>query len=155
MKIAVIGSGTAGILSLAHCLSFFPKEYSITSIYDPNIPMLGIGESTSTQIPLTLFYATGLNLLDMPDELDMTVKHGVKYVNWREEDFFTKIPPPFYAIHFNNFSLKTFAFKQFEEKWNNRFSVIEGEINSVVDFNDKVTITMANKDLHQYDYVIA
>jgi len=154
MKIAVIGSGTAGILSLAHCLSFFPKEYSITSIYDPNIPMLGIGESTSTQIPLTLFYATGLNLLDMPDELDMTVKHGVKYVNWREEDFFTKIPPPFYAMHFNNFSLKTFAFKQFEEKWNSRFSVIEGEINNVVDFNDKVIITMANKNSHQYDYVI-
>ena len=154
MKIAVIGSGTAGILSLSHCLAFFPKQWEVTSIYDPNIPMLGIGESTSTQIPLTLFYATGLNLLDMPSELDMTVKHGVKYVNWRQTEFFTKIPPPYYAMHFNNFSLKDFAFKKFKEKWNNRFKIIEGEIDSVIDVNDNVSITMSNSDLYQYDYVI-
>lgn len=154
MKIAVIGSGTAGILSLAHCLAFFPKDWQVTSIYDPNIPMLGIGESTSTQIPQTLFYATGLNLLDMPNELDMTVKHGVKYVNWREDNFFTKIPPPYYAMHFNNFSLKEFAFKQFEKKWNTRFLTIEGEIITMHNQVDSVTVTLSNHESHDFDYVI-
>lgn len=154
MNIAVIGTGTAGILSLAHCLALFPKEWKITSIHDPNIPMLGIGESTSTQIPLTLFYATGLNFLDMSSELDMTVKHGVKYVNWRDADFFTKIPPPHYAMHFNNFSLKEFAFTKFKEKYNDRFSVIEGEITAVTDINNLVTVSLTDQTFYQYDYVI-
>ena len=152
-KIAVIGSGTAGILSLAHCLAFFPKEWQVVSIYDPNIPILGIGESTSTQIPLTLFYATGLNFLDYSKELDLTIKHGVKYKNWREEDFFTKIPPPYYAIHFNNFSLKEFCFRQFKEKYNDRFSILEGRIEGVSNLPNKVEIEIADTT-YNFDYVI-
>lgn len=152
-KIAVIGSGTAGVMSVAHCLAFFPKDWEIVSIYDPAIPMLGIGESTSTQIPLTLFYATDLNFLDYSKELDLTIKHGVRYINWREEEFFSKIPPPHYAIHFNNFSLKEFAFKRFEEKWKDRFSFIEGKIEDVQNLSDCVSISVADKQ-YTFDYLI-
>jgi hypothetical protein len=153
-KIAVIGTGTAGVVSIAHCLAFFPQEWEVTSIYDPNIPMLGIGESTSTQIPLTLFYGADLNLLDGAEELDATIKHGVKYVNWRETDFFTKIPPPFYAMHFNNFKLKDFAFERFEKRWGDKFKKVEGEITKIVDFNEKVTVTLADNTEHYFDYLI-
>jgi len=152
-KIAVIGSGTAGTLSLAHCLAFFPEEWQVVSIYDPNIPILGIGESTSTQIPLTLFYATGFNFLDYSKELDSTIKHGVKYINWRENDFFTKIPPPYYAMHFNNFSLKEFCFQQFQKKYNNRFSIIEDRIKNVTNLPKKVAVE-TSKDTYKFDYVI-
>lgn len=153
-KVAVIGTGTAGIVSLSHCLAFLTQDWEVTSIYDPNIPMLGIGESTSTQIPLSLFYGTGLNMLDGAPDLDLTVKNGVKYVNWREEDFFTKIPPPFAAMHFNNFKLKDFAFKKFKEKWNSKFNIIEGKITNIVDFNDKVTVSLDNNESHSFDYLI-
>jgi len=152
-RIAIIGSGTAGIMSLAHCLAFFPKDWEVVSIYDPNIPMLGIGESTSIQIPVTLFYATDLNFLDYGKELDLTIKHGVKYVNWREKDFFTKIPPPHYAIHFNNFSLKDFAFKRFQEKWPHRFSFIEGKIDKIENLPEYASITVLNEQ-HKFDYII-
>lgn len=152
-KIAVIGSGTAGILSLAHCLAFFPKDWEVISVYDPDIPMLGIGESTSTQLPLTLFYATDLNFLEYSKELDLTIKHGVKYVNWREHEFFTKIPPPHYAIHFNNFSLKDFAFKRFKEKWKDRFSFIEGKIENLKNLPECVSATVSDKE-YTFDYLI-
>lgn len=152
-KIAVLGTGTAGILSLAHCLAFFPKEWEVVSINDPSIPILGIGESTSTQIPLTLFYATDLNFLEYSKELDLTIKHGVRYVNWREHEFFTKIPPPHYAIHFNNFSLKDFAFKRFNEKWKNRFSIIEGTAENIENLAEHVSLTVSNKK-YTFDYLI-
>lgn len=153
-KIAIIGTGTAGIVSISHCLAFLPKDWEVTSIYDPNIPMLGIGESTSTQIPLTLYHGTGLNLLDGAPDLDATIKHGVKYSNWRENDFFTKIPPPFYAMHFNNFKLKDYAFERFGHRWGSKFKTVLGEITNIVDFNDKVTITLADKTEHYFDYLI-
>lgn len=153
-NIAVIGTGTAGVVSLAHCLAFFTSDWKVTSVYDPNIPMLGIGESTSTQIPTTLFYGTDLNFLQDQDELDSTVKHGVKYVNWRKNDFFTKIPPPFYAMHFNNFKLKDFAFNRFQTKWGDRFEILEGEIKSLENLQGKAVIDLADGSSHDFDYII-
>ena len=153
-NIAVLGTGTAGVVSLAHCLAFFPSEWKVTSVYDPNIPMLAIGESTSTQIPTTLFYGADLNFLQDMSELDSTIKHGVKYVNWREKDFFTKIPPPFYAMHFNNFKLKDFAFKRFTEKWGEKFNTLEGEISSLDNLKEKAVINFADGTSNDFDYII-
>ena len=97
-NIAVIGTGTAGVVSLAHCLAFFTSDWKVTSVYDPNIPMLGIGESTSTQIPTTLFYGTDLNFLQDQDEsiiiaLEMNDFNLVKTYNsnfWKIQEL--KIP---------------------------------------------------------------
>ena len=50
MKIAVLGVGTAGITSLCHLLGWLPSTVEITSIYDPNIKILGIGESSTPDI---------------------------------------------------------------------------------------------------------
>ena len=48
MKIAVIGTGTAGILSIAFVLAYAPEPVEVYSIHNPKKPILGIGESTST-----------------------------------------------------------------------------------------------------------
>jgi hypothetical protein len=45
--IAVMGIGTAGLLSLAQLLSHCSSEWQIISIHDPNTPILGIGETTN------------------------------------------------------------------------------------------------------------
>ena len=50
MKIAIIGTGTAGILSIAF-VSNIHQNHEVYSIHNPKKPILGIGESTSTQIP--------------------------------------------------------------------------------------------------------
>ena len=73
MKIAIIGTGTAGILSIAFVLAYSPEPVEVYSIHNPKKPILGIGESTSTQIPGVLFDSIGFTLLENANELDATV----------------------------------------------------------------------------------
>jgi len=151
--IAVIGTGTAGVTTLSHLLAHLSEYTTIYSVYDPKIPMLGIGESTTTQIPESLYYGADLNLLSDGDKLDATVKHGVRYVNWRPHDVYTYIPPPHYAMHFNNFKLKEVCFEKFKEKWGNRFQIIEGEITNLLNRENHVTCTISGNQI-EFDYVI-
>lgn len=153
MNIAVIGTGTAGVMSLSHLLAWLPHNFTITSIYNPKIPMLGIGESTSTSIPKTLFYGTDFNLLTDAHELDATVKHGVKYSNWREHDVYTALPPPNYAMHFNNFKLRDVSFGKFRKKWKQKFVEVTGEIKNLQDTGDYVSIIVDEVE-YRFDYVI-
>ena len=115
MKIAVVGTGTAGILSLSFLLAYPPSPIEVYSIHNPKKPILGVGESTSTQIPITLYDAINFNLLEDSQELDATLKLGVKFSDWREKDFYGHITPVSYGMHFDNQSLKGFAFKKFQE----------------------------------------
>jgi hypothetical protein len=153
-KIAVLGTGTAGITSLCHLLAWLPgNDWEITSINDPNIPMLGIGESTTVSIPLALYYGAGLNLLMDSELLDSTIKTGVKYVNWRDHDINSIIHPPHYAVHFNNFKLKEVCFPRFKEKWGEKFQIVEGTINGMQNLHDKVKCDI-DGIAYDFDYLI-
>lgn len=151
--IAIVGTGTAGVTALSHCLAHAPLDYKIISIHDPDTPMLGIGESTTTQIPESLYSGAGINMLVDADELDATVKHGVKYVNWRSTEIYTRIPPPHYAMHFNNFKLKEVCFSKFKEKWGSKFEIIEGKISELVGNTDNVTCDISGTS-YKFDYLI-
>jgi hypothetical protein len=153
LKIGVIGTGTAGITTLSHLLAWLPETCTVTSISDPNSPILGIGESTTTSIPESLYYGTDLNFAVDKDLLDSTVKHGVKYVNWRDSDFYTVIPPPHYAMHFDNFKLKEVCFKKFKDKWGDKFSIINGTIDDINNQPDVISCFIDNKQ-YQFDYLI-
>ena len=153
MKIAVIGVGTAGLTSLSHCLAWLPKEYNVYSIHDPSTPILGIGESTGTAIPQTLYQGARFTLLRDAEELDATVKHGVKYTGWREQDFYSNIVPPHQAMHFNNFKLKEFCFKRFQEIYSNRFQEIHTKILDITQ-DDTSAIVVTDADQLKFDYII-
>jgi hypothetical protein len=153
MKVAVLGVGTAGLTSLSHCLAQLSKDWTVYSISDPATPILGIGESTTPLIPGQLYNGARFTLMEDADELDATVKYGVKYVGWREKDFFSHILPPNHAIHFNNFKLKEFCFKRFEERWKEKFKIIYGNINKVENKNSHAEVVV-QEQLHQFDYVI-
>lgn len=153
MKIAVLGIGTAGLTSLSHCLAHLDESWTVYSISDPATPMLGIGESTTPIIPGQLYNGARFTLLKDSDELDATVKHGVKYVGWRENDFFSNIVPPHHAIHFNNFKLKDFCFKRFKEKWNDKFVDVYGNITHLVN-NFKFATVVLSGAIMDFDYVI-
>lgn len=152
-KIAVIGVGTAGLTSLSHCLSQSDPMWEVVSISDPSIPILGIGESTTNAIPANLFYGARFSLLRDADLLDATVKHGVKYVDWRDHDIFSRIAPPTHGIHFNNFKLKEFCFIRFKEIWKDKFLEIYGKIEHIDNNDTNVSITIDNEVL-KFDYVI-
>jgi hypothetical protein len=153
MKIAVLGVGTAGLTSLAHCLAHLDESWTVYSISDPSTPILGIGESTTPMIPGQLFNGTRFTLMQDSDELDATVKYGVKYVGWRKKDFFSNILPPNHAIHFNNFKLKEFCFNRFVSLWQDKFQTIYGNISNVVNDKNNVAVTV-DTVTHYFDYVI-
>lgn len=155
-KIAVIGSGTAGILSICHMLTYL-TDCVIYSINDPKIPSVGIGESTNPVFWHTLVKCLELKekvLFDSGD-LDATVKYGTLYKDWREEDFLN----PFfgvgdhYAIHFNAYKLKDFVFNILRKKYNVRFIEIEGNVNSIEQSINSVNVNINNQS-HIFEYVI-
>ena len=171
MKIAVIGTGTAGILSIAFTLSYFDPEQKrvqrilgeyndwfnlepveVYSIYDPNKAILGIGESTSTQIPSVLSDCIDFSLLENSHELDATIKLGVKFSNWRENDFYSHIMPVNYAMHFNNHSIKDYTFNQFRKKYQNFYEIL-GNVDKLVSKKESVSV-IVNDINYNFDYVI-
>ena len=152
-RIVVLGVGTAGITSLCHLLAFLPEDWQVFSIYDPETPILGIGESTTTAIPTSLYLRTGFTLLEDRDQLDATVKNGVKYTGWREQNFFSKLVPPGHGIHFNNFRLKDFAFESFSQRWGDKFQIITGKISSLENSDRSATVIMGDEK-HKFDWVV-
>ena len=83
MKIAVLGCGTAGVVSVCHWLNYGIKV-EVNCIYDQDIKTLGIGESTNVNLPNDLFLGSGFSMFENSNELDATVKYGVKYTGWKD-----------------------------------------------------------------------
>ena len=151
MKIAIIGTGTAGILSIAFVLAYAPEPIEVYSIHNPKKPILGIGESTSTQIPGVLYDSIGFTLLENANKLDATTKLGVKFSNWREQEFYSHIMPVSYAMHFDNHSIKEYTFKKFKRFEN--FNEIHGNVDNLKNEEDKAVATIDGVS-HEFDYVI-
>ena len=151
MKIAIIGTGTAGILSIAFVLAYAPETIEVYSIHNPKKPILGIGESTSTQIPGVLCDSIGFTLLEDSDQLDATFKLGVKFSDWRKKEFYSHIMPVSYAMHFDNHSIKEYTFKKFKRFEN--FNEIHGNVDNLKNEEDKAVATIDGVS-HEFDYVI-
>ena len=149
MKIAVLGCGTAGVVSVCHWLNYGIKV-EVNCIYDQDIKTLGIGESTNVNLPNDLFLGSGFSMFENSNELDATAKYGVKYTGWNDKDFYSHIIPPQYGIHFNNFKLKEVIFPKLKNK---KFKEIVGHIDSVETKDNLVNIKV-NNEIYFYDYVI-
>ena len=139
MKIAVIGTGTAGILSISFLLAYTKESIEVYSIYNPKKSILGIGESTSTQIPTILSDCIDFSLLENSGELDATLKLGVKFTDWRDKEFFSHMMPVNYAMHFDNHSIKEFTFKKIKEIYKN-FNEIHGNVDKLISSKDEVKV---------------
>jgi tryptophan halogenase len=152
-KIAVIGRGTAGIQALCHLLAFVPNDFHIYSIYDPDIPFLGIGESTNPSFTSALFY--GLDFLISEDlaSLGGTYKYGTKLVNWRHEPFVNPFVSGFVGIHFDTFLLADFAYSRLHSLWRGKFSVLTGTVLSLATRDDFAFVRLDDEEL-SFDYVV-
>lgn len=153
MKLAVIGVGTAGVQSLSYFCAWLGSEWEITSIYDPNINILGIGESSTPRLPQCLYMGSGFSFGQDAHELDATIKHYVKYVNWREHDIYSVIDTGSYGIHFNNGKLKDFVFNRLTSIWGDKFNVVTGNVTNLENVDRKVKVVVDEKEFI-YDYVI-
>jgi len=152
MKIAILGSGTVGVMSVCHFLRYIPNS-NITCIYDLNKPILGIGESSNVHLPQLLWESVKYNVFINSKELSSTIKMGVLYKNWRKKDFFSPILPIQYAMHFDNFKLAEKIFERCKKMYKNRFNILHNNVIELKQSNEKVTIIF-NKEKKDFDYVI-
>jgi len=87
-EIIIVGGGTAGWLTAAFLNRLLPqtlgKEIKITLIEAEDIPTVGVGEATIPSIRQTL-EACGIEEHIFLKHCDATFKHGIEFINWRQE----------------------------------------------------------------------
>ena len=152
-RIGVLGVGSAGVLTLSHLCSNLSNEWEIVSLYDPSIPILGIGESTNPGFVALLEKGTRFTLYEDTESLDSTLKFGTKYINWRKKDWLNPLLQGGVAVHFNNFKLKEFVFERLNLCWPEKFSVIEGTVTDLINNPDKAIVEI-NGTTEEFDYVV-
>jgi len=154
MKIAVIGIGTAGIMSLCHLNKWIGNSTTtITSIYDPSHPILGVGETSQPMFVTNLYDGAKFVFMNDASKIDATMKLGGSWKNWRVNEFNPYLEPPAYAIHFDNFKLKEFCFARFQELYKESFAILEGSVSNVVNNYSHASVTVNNIE-HKFDFVI-
>jgi len=154
-KIAVIGSGSAGLLTAAHLCTWLDESWRVYSVYNPGKPILGIGESTNGGFISVLERATNFSLAYPEDlaALDATVKYGSKFTNWRKQAWKNPLLSGNIAIHFNNRRLKDFVFERLTALWPRQFEVLEADVQEIRNYADHVTLR-TDQGLHDFDYVV-
>lgn len=153
--VAIIGVGSAGLLSLAHFCTWLDEDWEIYSIYNPAKPILGIGESTNGEFVGLLERGTRFCLGHQEDlnALDATIKFGSKFQNWRENSWINPLLDGNTAIHFNNHPFKDFVFQRLEKHWPKQFRVIEGDVKGLTNHADRVTVSIDEREI-DFDFVI-
>tara|TARA_R110000824_G_C15191426_1_gene674782 strand:+ start:479 stop:1627 length:1149 start_codon:yes stop_codon:yes gene_type:complete len=147
MKIAIVGGGTVGVMSVCHYLRYTNAD--VTCIYNPHKKILGVGESSNVQLPNLLWHAIKFNPALNKEKLDCTLKYSVFYKNWREKDFHSPILPNSYALHFNNLKLQSFVFDECKKIYQGRFKIIEEDVNVILNNENEVKVNN-----HIFDYLI-
>lgn len=87
MHVCILGTGAAGWLSAWHAHHQTPIT-QVTIIGSPDIPTIGVGESTTNRFPMHLKdWFQGEDLTRFLVDIDAAVKYGVYYENWGTNDF--------------------------------------------------------------------
>ncbi len=152
-KIAIIGAGSAGILSTCHMISYLPTDWQVTLIHNPTVNSLGIGESTNPSFCNIIGTGIDFNLLLDIDKLDGTYKFGTQFSNWREHDIMNPLIGGAFAIHFDTHKFRDFAIPRLFSKWGNRFVEIQGNVTNLANCGLYASATVDNV-VHRFDYVV-
>lgn len=85
-KIVIVGGGSAGWMTACSLITIFPDK-TITLIESPDIPTVGVGESTTNYMREWTHFL-GLKDEDWMPECDATYKFGLKFVDFAEGEFY-------------------------------------------------------------------
>lgn len=96
-SIVVVGGGTAGWLTALYAKKQYPDN-NITVIESAEIGILGAGEG-STPMLVEFLNDLGISISDLVKDCDATIKNGIKFTNWNNDN-------SFYYHGFQNDSIK-------------------------------------------------
>lgn len=114
-KIAIIGRGTAGVLSAAH-FSKYCGDCEIELYYDSNIKPQPVGEGSNLTLSKYLFDILNFKHSELP-LIDGTFKTGVKKIGWGEgKDFEHEVTPPHITYHFNAAALQEYIINKLKDR---------------------------------------
>ena len=102
-NIVIVGGGTAGWATAHHFLNKTAPSTKITVVATPEIPIIGVGESTTGQFNSLINLSpniTGINEKDFFKETESTFKIGIKHTDWHTvgKSFYSPI-----GDNYNNF----------------------------------------------------
>lgn len=99
-KLAIVGKGTVGSLTIGHFLKY--TDWEIDWIFDSNAPTTAVGEGTTAVIPIDLWEYFDWTWNDLY-EIHSTVKTGIHKVNWgnKHKKFTHPFPTNMTGMHFN------------------------------------------------------
>ena len=154
-RLAVIGAGSAGLLTATHLCTWLDNTWQIFLIHNPDKKILGIGESTNGGFVSLLERGTNFSLANPADlaELDATLKYGSKFVDWRAEPFVNPLLSGNIAIHFNNRRFRDFIVARLDRLWPEQFRVLEADVTEVQNYADHVSVS-TSKGPEDFDYVV-
>ena len=142
MKIAILGAGSAGILTTGCILKDFKNRgvvCEVTHIYDSNKPILGVGESTTSEVTFAIGQAFDFIFATENKELNSTTKYGTHYIDWRDKDIIFPFQSGYHAIHFDARDFAKMGLERLAKMYPNYWCK---------DAN------VEYEDLDEYDYVI-
>lgn len=104
-KLAVIGRGTAGCLSISHFQRW--TDWDIDWYFDPNIKPQAVGEGSTALLPNVLFENLNFTITEL-ETIYGTLKGGIKKFNWGkvQKEFIHPFPGNVHGYHFNAVKLQ-------------------------------------------------
>lgn len=142
MKIAVLGAGSAGVLTTGCILKDFKNrdiDCEVTHVFDPNIPILGVGESTTSEVTFAIGQAFDFIFATEAKELNSTTKYGTHYIDWREKDIIFPFQTGYHAVHFDARDFAAMGLDRLKKLYPNYKALHKN-----VEYDD----------LNEYDYII-
>ena len=150
-KIIIVGGGSAGWMAAATLISQFPNK-DITVIESPNVPTVGVGESTLGQIN------NWLDLLNIKDEDFMPYTDASYKLSIRFEDFYKKGDGGFHYPFGNVIETERLGLKQiwFLKKYLQPETPITDYANwlyqNMALVNNNVLFKNENRELEYFDF---
>ena len=142
MKIAILGAGSAGILTTGCILKDFKDkniECEVVHIFDPSIPILGVGESTTSEVTFAIGQAFDFTFATEAKQLNSTTKYGTHYINWRKKDIIFPFQTGYHAVHFDAKDFAKMGLEKLKKLYPN-YKLLKQN--------------WKNENANQYDYVI-